>query len=388
MPIDIDDRNINGDNTTTIDRRPLIYPEEIRFLQNLFMNSDKYVFFDPATRSTYKDESLSEPETLRIGAITYKMPNPRRYAETAPVQDRPKFGEGNYSYVRFAEDNETLSSQRVLDSLKECLANIHTPQRPLHFLLLNELAISYRNSKDLLRKMNGVLDSVDKAKLIGILGSYHCNDSYFNISPIVSPFTDEKNSYSVAGEVAKQTSATKQGENIRTSDKTSFVRYKTPYGIIMVWICLDMYDPNLVLKLIRTNNRLSLARGAEPAANEVVDVLFIPSYNADLEQNVRNMARLISRFARTAVIVGNDNVHYGRNRKRQARNWNNSFCYYFGEEIEPSSGDEKDHYTVQAFEIPAWGSRKELRSSPSEADFSPLFCQIFGMQAASFVPVS
>lgn len=370
---------------TSLGKKPFIYPEEVEFLQNLFMNSDKYVFDDPATKITSTRRDINEPETLKVALISFKMPNPGKFLKSAPYEDgKPFVQDEKYSCVRFRDKNTALSLEDVVNIIAQCLDEYNSKEEPIHFLLFNELALSYESSEHLLSKIQSKFVEKKIRTTISILGSYHCDKTYFNKSPIISPFMNDFK-YKVVSEVKKQTPAIKQKEFIRTPDGTWFYRYSTPYGIIMVWICLDMYDPNLVLKLIRTNYRLSLSRKSNEDEADLVDILFIPSYNADKKQNVLNIAKNISKYARTTVFLSNDSTNL-----EKKEGWNDNICYHFGEEIIPESKEQTiplEKCTISIYKIPKWPQRYEQIAGPFDSEFSSLFSKVLGLEVSSFVAI-
>jgi hypothetical protein len=242
---------------------------------------------------------------------------------------------------------------------------------------MNELGISYEKKERLIARVKGLLTEYDFENTVAVLGSFHCKDECYNVSPIV---TAGGLTYSVKGN-----SAVKQGEQIRTSDSTQFQRYRTPYGTILVWICLDMYDPSLVFKLIRWNYRLSPERSIEVSDYELdfepVDLLLVPSYNADIPNELEDTVRLISKYARTTVIVCNDLASWARHNENGAFR-NTSFCYRFGEKMTAQESTVlSGKCVVSTFELPNWDKNKE-RMSSAYKDFSSSLAKMLGCEAA------
>ncbi len=361
---------------TSLSRKPAIYPEEIEFLQRLFMNSDKFVFEVQAAKMCMNGPVVEAPDTLRVASIAFGMPNPNSHIREGALPERVRLDDhGKYHFVRFPAKSNDLSSQEIVDIVSACLRRAEKEDAPLHFLLLNELALSYDDSETLLKKLRHEFQSREMRTTIGILGSYHCAKTFFNVSTVITPFLDDA-SHEIIGRTLKQNSAKKQHERIRTPDGTSFLRYDTPYGLMMVWVCLDMYDPNLVLKLLRTNYRL--APHAHPG--QVIDMLFIPSYNADRKQNVLNIAQMISKFCRMAVFVCNDSKNLP-----DRDGWNDNMCFYMGKKVKGCryDGNESSKCNISVFELEDWPNRHARVSGPYPDESSSLFGQILGLQAGS-----
>lgn len=397
-------------NEPTLAKKEGIYDHEIEFLNNLFMNSNRFVTRPYRRKTTSSTTNYPKPETLKIAALSFKMPNPESHITEATT----KAGEADmalklngsiYRYVEFDVTGNELSQQEILDIIEQTLIKHNKVEDPLHFLLLNELALSYKDS-DLLNGIKNIFNRLKNKTAIAILGTYHCSRSFFNVSQLIYPeVMNGKVEHLDASPVAKQSSAIRQNEMIRTTDGTKFVTYNTPYGIISVLICLDMYDPNLVFKLMRTNHRLSYDHRTQETTDGTVknessnfpqpessdstevktdkaelanpvDIVFIPSYNADEEINVDKLVRSISKYGRSTLLLCNDST----NLRSAERQWNANICYRFGDKVpmDAEAMDEKSNLSI--YRLDNWQNRKDRLNEPD--DWSPIFAKIIGIQSS------
>ena len=118
------------------------------------------------------------------------------------------------------------------------------------------------------------------------------------VAPIYAPHRKTQN-------VLKQNSARRQGEVIRTPDSRELFIYETDYGNVVVWICLDIYDPGLVLKFLSRTNRFSGSKEERRQKNREISLVLIPAYSHDEAENIRSCVKTLSRFSKTVMICTN-----------------------------------------------------------------------------------
>lgn len=111
---------------------------------------------------------------------------------------------------------------------------------------------------------------VNKYSLFLIAGSYHDNDRCYNLSPIFAPKSPEKPAPEVAPH-AKLNSAARANELIRIPSNRHTRYYVTSYGAFTVLICIDVYDPALIFRLMMKNHPFS--------QEENIDIIFVPSFD-------------------------------------------------------------------------------------------------------------
>ncbi|MEK6303692.1 MAG: hypothetical protein AABO41_23555 [Acidobacteriota bacterium] len=120
-----------------------------------------------------------------------------------------------------------------------------------------------------------IKEIVAAAELFLIAGSYHHPTNFYNISPIFSPvpLRGEAGRGPRVYSHAKLTSAVRVEEMIRIPSDRNLRYYETQFGSFTILICLDAYDPALVLRLMRMNYQFN--------EENKVDVVFVPSFNVE-----------------------------------------------------------------------------------------------------------
>lgn len=354
-----------------------ISPNELAFLYRLFNQAYRAVItpykHNPKDLST--GQSRAAVDTMGILSISFRMPNPRDFVEPVNIRNRGvAYCPDDRESVCFRERLPVVSS-----ALETCMAEIEKAKAAgrvktgrVHFLLFNELAIGSKDVEAVLKSLKHNFAIPFDSYIVP--GTFHCVRSFLNVAPIITPNGDGK-IYSTA--VLKQNSAHRMSEKIRTQDYRSLHIFKTDYANIGIWICLDLYDPALVAKLLSHNHRLSHTRDERLP---VIDLLLVPSYSTDDEKNLRDSARDISRLCRTNIVIANDCTNF---MKKQA-GWTNNFCYTVGTEMPGLTISSTNDWLGTYFELD-WKKYQDKKHGPFAAgDFSSLFGQIVGAKANSF----
>lgn len=278
------------------DRDPLEQASSLTALEQKFFwalarRAFQSVIWETTTVDFTPEQERKVEDRRRVAALMVDLPDPRHHSTAAPRGKKLGYDGYQYRQVKFkTKHGNQVSGNLIMECLKDFLSHCRQEGQSPHFAVLNELAASFDGRGSLLRKAR------DTAKRFGtylVVGSYHSPQNFFSVSPVFSPHGDE-------GEVLKQNSAVRQGEFVRTPDKRNITVYCTEYGDFVLWVCLDIYDPGLMLKFINMSYRF--ARNPRLPS---VHLVLVPSYNKDEKENIASALSLLSRFGKVAVVCAN-----------------------------------------------------------------------------------
>jgi hypothetical protein len=238
-------------------------------------------------------------EDLFIASLAFQLPDPSAHSRELPrpsAQGRPWSPEHRYSLVEFRGKGESFVREELFQITEDFLQFTTTVGAPPHFVLLNELSHAFEK-QDRLKSRWAELAKTHSTYIVP--GTFHCNGEFFGVAPIYCP-NPERNHYAL-----KQNAAIKQRERIRTPDARELFVFETDYGNIVLWICLDMYDPGLVLKFLNITHRFTGKPEERAKVKREISLVLIPAYSTDSADNIRNCVRTISRFSKTAMVCTN-----------------------------------------------------------------------------------
>lgn len=137
---------------------------------------------------------------------------------------------------------------------------------------------------------------VNKRHVFLIAGSYHDRKRCYNLCPVFSPIPARRPQGSSVGPFAhaKLTSAVKVFELIRIPSNRDLRYYVTSLGSFNILVCLDAYDPSLVLRLIRMNYAFS--------GGDKIEVVFVPSFSLEKGLSFARACEDLS-YATASVVV-------------------------------------------------------------------------------------
>ena len=365
--------------------------KEVDFWRGLLLRSDQFIVSHsnvPELKSSIKP--MDEPEELCVVAVSFKLPFPTAKHIVGPAR------RGRHCKV-FNDDYSTVgySLKSIRDNIFDCFERIVdeiNSKYTVHFVLFNELAVSFKDmesiekndlEKVLLGKLAAKMYKNQKIKFFLLPGTFHCPRSFQNVAPIISPFDQPvpiNQTWGFQNHVVKQNRACKGGleEKIKTSDNRELIIFRTPYGTFTEWICLDMYDPSLVLKLLRRNYRHSSSEGE----HSLIDLLFVPSFNPDSKDRLKEAAEEISEHCRLTMILSN---HYA-SASRAKRGWTDSFCFAFGTRIRAKKVIRHEDYIIKVFGIKNWRARREKQSPIEKSGPSSASSFLLGGSETYIVP--
>lgn len=126
-----------------------------------------------------------------------------------------------------------------------------------------------------------------------VAGTHHCTETLHNLAVLFHPGPEpSRNPY----RHAKKTSAHSIEEIIRIPYSRNLRIYKTKYARIGILICLDSYDPSLVMGLVR-------AKHIKPGSDHNLEVVFVPSFNPSPGTGVKACEDLSYLLANVVVLV-------------------------------------------------------------------------------------
>lgn len=252
-------------------------------------------------KPTAEHEAL--PETIRIAAFAFRLPD-LPLDHTHMVRFCPEALQGEWDrhqIVSFDCRDHRIHKHalKMIACVEEFLEQNKKNGR-IHFVLMNELALSFsRPTRDvLLAKWKSI---AERYETYVIPGSYHCEERLFGVAPVIAP-----QAYRGIREVLKQNTAAHMHELIRTPDVRMLRSFATNYGNISIWICLDLYDPGLVFKLLSLTHRgrrTDLEKRRKPG--QEINLVLIPSYNGDRTDSIREAISSLSQFCKVAVVAAN-----------------------------------------------------------------------------------
>jgi hypothetical protein len=337
---------------TVYDQIAAMNSAEIEFLASLSARAYQCVVrnvaqVDLRTRggrpSRRTERDATGERTRRIACVAFDLPYPRRHLIQAPSGEGvlrvlgPRGERLSVCYDATSNDDVRKIAEAMITETREFLES-QDPERPIHFVLLNELALSF----DEYTRERMLAQWRQIAAEFGtyvVAGSYHCGTEGSNISPLIAPS-------GATMEIRKQYAAQRQGETIRTPDVKEIAYCKTDFGNAAVWICLDLYDPGLVLKLLSITHRLSPEYRGSHNPGQELHLLLVPAFNRESLDDLQETIASISRFTNTAVFVANsfssDNGNIHRYETR------GSIC---GELREPQRSERLPHGLAEVYEM-------------------------------------
>lgn len=232
---------------------------------------------------------------LRIASLAFRLPDPSDFVQQIPSPGSGTLSSDAYELVVFDEENDCLPCKEVPRIVEEFLKESDRLGRKPHFVLLNELSHAFERPDELAAIW---LSLAQKYETYIVPGTYHSTDEFFGVAPIYGPGKKSAN-------VLKQNPARRQGEFIRTPDSRELFTYQTDFGNVIVWICLDVYDPGLVLKFLNITNRFSGDREERKKKKREISLVLIPSFSSDKAENIQYCVQTLSRFSKTAMICTN-----------------------------------------------------------------------------------
>lgn len=281
------------------DKLAKLKPEELDFLAAVAKRAFQSVLQHrkPIYLKTDERTQRDAPkDTLYVASLAFQLPDPIQHSKELPRGEHQRWvwSPKPYEAVAFqgALPNWEDLPRITEDFIKACKERGALP----HFILLNELAHSFE-ARDKLKSRWVELARSYKTYIVP--GTFHCTTESFGVAPIYCP-DPGRNSYAL-----KQNAATKMEEQIRTPDARELFVFETDFGNIVVWICLDMYDPGLVLKFLNVTHRFTGKKLDRAKPKREISLVLVPAYSSDSEDNVMNCVRTISRFSKTAMVCAN-----------------------------------------------------------------------------------
>jgi hypothetical protein len=269
-------------------------PDELDLLASITKRAYQSVLsHKPIHLRTGRD--IGTLQTLRVASLAFRLPNPLSFVKQMPLVGSGALNPEKYELVVFDEESDVLSLKDIPEIVEKFLEESRQRGCPPHFVLLNELSHAFERPADL-----GAiwLNLAQKYEVYIVPGTYHSTDEFFGVAPIYGPGRK-------MATVLKQNQARRQGEVIRTPDSRELFTYETDYGNVVVWICLDVYDPGLVLKFLSRTNRFSGGKEERRQKNREISLVLIPAYSHDDAENIRSCIRSLSRFSKTVMICTN-----------------------------------------------------------------------------------
>ena len=232
------------------------------------------------------------PAKLKIVSISQKIPV--NYLKRTPEKLN---NNNNVEYLLYP-----LKPQHFLE-IKDTLVNsieYGCREKGAHFIVTNEfgnpltyLSDNYDNDKLYFEKHFRELSKAHKTYLL--TGTHHCKETLFNLASLYHFEPKSKRNPILH---AKKTSAASVGEKVVVPYTKKIKYYRTKYGIIAILICLDSFDPTIVLGLTR-----ALYNPDNDAPKP--DIIFVPSYSRSHDLSVK-AARDLSFFLSTIVVLTNE----------------------------------------------------------------------------------
>lgn len=208
---------------------------------------------------------------------------------------------------------------------------------------------------------------VERNNLSLIAGSYHDMTKFYNLSPIIARSSDSQ-----TAEVkrhAKMTSAVQAYEFIRTPPNRRLRYYQTEYGMFAVLVCVDVYDPSLIFRLMTKNHAES--------DEEKIDLVFVPSFTTTGAPGLAHACRDLSYATATLVVYVNCSANKPRHQ-----------VYLAGEEV-TSDNDaikcevEKRSENLEIFTL-SYDEYNRMRNKVND-EYSPVFQYLIGqMEGLTF----
>lgn len=353
--------------------------KEIAFMNGIIHRANQYVERTDPIR--HLEGTPANPADVKVLAVSLKMPNPNKAEKkvkdyfgfrtlTNQRKKSPPKVLTSYSMVQYSRSNEELAAKDLVSSFEDCLIEFqeHSPQ----FIVLNELAVSYKRPVSLINQLERVV-AIHHPKAILIPGTFHCTKTGHSVSGLRGPLSIEANANRDTTWLIKKTAAHKVKEFIRTPNEARFDVYDTVYGRVVVWICSDMYAPSYMLSLLWSNLKNSDKRVGSP-----IDLVLIPGYNTDAENHLIDSIRSISEFARTSIVLVNDSCKAG-----EGDQWSGSHCCFFGKELAAAKSHGSEKLVAKLFSID-WKKRREKQAKKFDDIYSSTLSAILGITEDSY----
>lgn len=204
---------------------------------------------------------------------------------------------------------------------------------------------------------------VRKYGLFLIAGSYHDTNRCYNLCPVIAPSGRHKHRPEVYTH-AKMTSAVKSFEFIRIPPNRQLRYYETVYAAFGVLICIDVYDPSLIFRLMMKNHPFS--------QEQHLDVIFVPSFAPTGSPATAKACQDLS-YATAALVVY---VNCGANAPRHA-------VYLAGQELREDNKSvkcrvDKISNNVMIYEL-TYDEFHRMRTKVSEG-YSPVLEYLIGQK--------
>ncbi len=255
------------------------------------------------------------PDSVRVAALSFLLPEFESPVvhQAQPCYYHQELYRARKRYFSYAEWKTACRvGKRILKTIRELLTESRHASKPVHFVVLNELAISvsFWPRKWLFHKLRKMANEFD---VVIVAGTYNHEKYYYNACPIFvpSPIDNTRDDSSkrklkwLPYQIYKQNVADKQEESIGTPDGRSVRFVKTRFGTICVMICLDSYDPGLVLKLIHKSIKGGYNGGTPGNQQGKLHLILIPSANKDEPAHLRKKTKTLSRMTGCAVVTPN-----------------------------------------------------------------------------------
>lgn len=276
-------------------------PEEVHFLAAVAKRAFQSVLRHPDPiylKSHEKTGKLVEPlKEIYVASLAFQLPDPHHHSKELSFSERSRpWSPLPYRLVEFQGDGGSPGWEDLPNTVKDFLDEGRKVGASPHFVLLNELSHGFEERERLKSKW---VDLAETYSTYILPGTFHCTTEFFGVAPIYCP--DRRRFHSAL----KQNAAIKQEERIRTPDARELLVFETDYGNIVLWICLDMYDPGLVLKFLNITHRFTGKRQDRAKKKREISLVLIPAYSKDSEDNIKNCVKTISRFSKTAMVCTN-----------------------------------------------------------------------------------
>jgi hypothetical protein len=240
-------------------------------------------------------QAAESPQTLRVASLAFKLPDPSGFIQQMPSPGAGVLNPTQYELVVYDEGNDALPAKEIPRIVGEFLEEARQQNCAPHFVLLNELSHAFEGLSE---QEDEWFRLAKEYKTYIVPGTYHSTDEFFGVAPIYGPRRKTAN-------VLKQNPARRQGEIIRTPDSRELFTYVTDYANVVIWICLDVYDPGLVLKFLNLTNRFSGEKEERQQKKREISLVLIPAFSSDRTENIRYCIQTLSRFSKTAMICTN-----------------------------------------------------------------------------------
>jgi len=267
-------------------------PKEVDFLAAVAKRAYQSVLRHPALIKLTSDTGMrreAPSDMLYVASLAFQLPDPAHHGrEVLDAGSEPWRSPSSRKRYKLVEFPVWRDLPPIVEDFIQ--AGKERGAWP-HFVLLNELAHAFANVEGLAFKWRELANTY---KTYIVPGTFNCTTEYFAVAPIYCP---DPNRFDFA---LKQNAATKQGEIIRTPDARELFVFDTDFGNIVIWICLDMYDPGQVLKFLNITHRFT---GSQPKRE--IALVLVPSFSSDSEENIDNCVKAISQFSKTAMVCTN-----------------------------------------------------------------------------------